>query len=80
MGLLPPSFNAGLKKGNYCIPLNGDAIVADIKEVLSSRPGEFHPKSLIEPYLIVSHHTALINHYTSTDLGTSVLLSSFVTS
>jgi len=28
--------------------------------VLSSRQGEFHPKPLTEPYVIVSHHTALV--------------------
>ena len=28
----------------------------------SSRQGEFHPKPLTEPYLIVSHHTALHNN------------------
>jgi hypothetical protein len=26
----------------------------------SSRQGEFHPKPLTEPYVIVSHHTALV--------------------
>ena len=26
--------------------------------VKSSRQGEFHPKPLTEPYVIVSHHTA----------------------
>src|SRR5690606_4221549 len=26
----------------------------------SSRQGEFHPKPLTEPYVIVSHHTALL--------------------
>ena len=30
----------------------------------SSRPGEFHPKPLTEPYVIVSHHTALLKWYT----------------
>lgn len=29
-------------------------------ELKSSRQGEFHPKPLTEPYLIVSHHTALV--------------------
>ena len=33
---------------------------------LSSRPGEFHPQPLTEPYLIVSHHTALHNNLTVT--------------
>jgi len=28
----------------------------------SSRSGEFHPQPLTEPYLIVSHHTALHNN------------------
>ena len=27
---------------------------------VSSRQGEFHPKPLTEPYVIVSHHTALL--------------------
>lgn len=27
---------------------------------VSSRPGELPPESLTEPYLIVSHHTALL--------------------
>ena len=26
----------------------------------SSRQGEFHPEPLTEPYVIVSHHTALV--------------------
>ncbi len=30
----------------------------------SSRPGEFHPKPLTEPYLKVSPHTALHIHAT----------------
>ena len=30
------------------------------KICMSSRPGEFHPKPLTEPYVIVAHHTALI--------------------
>jgi uncharacterized membrane protein YkvI len=29
---------------------------------VSSRQGEFHPKPLTEPYVIVSHHTALVIH------------------
>jgi hypothetical protein len=28
----------------------------------SSRQREFHPKPLTEPYVIVSHHTALVIH------------------
>src|SRR5690554_3287580 len=32
--------------------------------LVSSRPGEFHPKPLTEPYVIVSHHTALLKWYT----------------
>ena len=27
---------------------------------VSSRQGEFHPEPLTEPYVIVSHHTALL--------------------
>jgi len=34
--------------------------VAFLLPLLSSRPGEFHPESLIDPYVILSHHTALI--------------------
>src|ERR1035437_9197906 len=33
--------------------------------VMSSRPGEFHPQSLTEPYLTVSHHTALLDRFNS---------------
>ena len=32
------------------------------KKISSSRSGEFHPQPLTEPYLIVSHHTALHNN------------------
>jgi len=28
----------------------------------SSRPGEFHPQPLSEPYVTVSRHTALVTH------------------
>ena len=33
----------------------------------SSRSGEFHPQPLTEPYLTVSHHTALHNNLMATN-------------
>ena len=33
-------------------------------KALSSRPGEFHPQPLTEPYVKVSLHTALHNNLT----------------
>jgi len=35
------------------------AVDAQRGAVALSRPGEFHPQPLTEPYVIVSHHTAL---------------------
>ena len=32
----------------------------NVKGLASSRQREFHPKPLTEPYVIVSHHTALV--------------------
>ena len=40
----------------------------------SSRQREFHPKPLTEPYVIVSHHTAL--HIHETISGLKLVLSS----
>lgn len=43
-------------------------------EILVSRPGEFHPQPLAEPYVILSHHTApiiqpLLDHINASGLA-----------
>jgi|GEM_PF-5926676 len=62
-----PSFYYFLSKCKGEVHETGFLFIAVIKEKLcnlwnkeSSRPGEFHPQSLTEPYVTVSRHPAPI--------------------